>query len=407
MLRALFESRSSDDLEARAGWEWFASGGPFGGTPTWAGQSVTRESSQQLMAVYGSVRLISEQIATLPIDVYRRSADMETTTHLPTPTWIEQPTVALDSVEWRSQVLTSLLLDGNAYLLVVRDDRGNIVEVPVFDPSVVDVRRSGTRLVYVIEGTERRDWEILHLRAMMMPGSAKGVNPIEHARQTIGLGLAALQYGAEFFTNEGNMPGVIELSKPTQPQVMREAALLWQRRRRQGGRGMPGIIPDGGTWKPTSINHEQAEFLATRKWTAAEIAAQLYLVDPSDLGIPTDGSSLTYANLEQRNARRVQVTLLPWIVRLERALSLLLPRGQYVKLNVNGLLRGDLKTRWETYDLAEKINSSAAQRGDTPVMSTQEMRDLEDLGPAPESPEPPESPAPPAPTLPEVPTDAG
>jgi HK97 family phage portal protein len=77
----------------------------------------------------------------------------------------------------------------------------------------------------------------------------------------------------------------------------------------------------------------------------------MFMVDPTDLGIGVEGKSLTYANLEQRNTRRVQVTLLPWIVRIEAAISDLLFRPRYMKFNVNGLLRGDQKTRYESYQI--------------------------------------------------------
>jgi hypothetical protein len=135
----------------------------------------------------------------------------------------------------------------------------------------------------------------------------------------------------------------------------------------------------GATWKPTGISNEAAQFLQARQWSAAEIAAQVYMVDPSDLGIPVGGTTLTYANIEQRNIRRLQVTFLPWIVRLEKALSDLLPMPRYVKFNVDGLLRGDSAARWSTYQIASNINAQAATYGQPPVLLTSEMRDFEDL----------------------------
>ena len=394
MLSALFRTSSpgADDLEERGGWEWFASA-----PPTWSGMPVTQANSTQLLTVYGCTRLIADGIATLPIDVFRKKANGDVE-QVETPYWLGQPTTELDSIEWRTQMLTSLLLAGNAYAIVTRNTKNEPLEIVPVDPEKVLVRRNSerTRRIYVVNGKELSpSTELIHLRGMMRAGADLGMSPVEAARQSIGLGMAAVKFGAEFFDNEGNMPGVIEIPGPVQGDVMRRIARQWQDRRKGGGRGMPGVLPNGASWKMTGVTSEQAEFLSTRKFTAGEIAAQMFLVDPSDLGIPVEGSSLTYANLESRNIRRVQVTFLPWIVRLEAALSALTPRGQYVKLNVNGLLRGDTATRWSTYKTAEDINTSAAARGDKPVLSTEEMRDFEDLGPSPETPEPPESPAPP------------
>jgi signal transduction histidine kinase len=123
------------------------------------------------------------------------------------------------------------------------------------------------------------------------------------------------------------------------------------------------VLEGGGTWKATGISNEAAQFLQARQWGAAEIAAQVYMVDPSDLGIPVGGTTLTYANLEQRNIRRVQVTFLPWLVRLEKAISALLPQPRFVKFNVDALLRADSATRWANYKVGAEINVLAQQVG--------------------------------------------
>jgi HK97 family phage portal protein len=342
MLRALF-AHPETRAQATTWGQW-----PGDVTPTWSGQNVNATSAMQLVTVYGCVRMITDSIATLPFDVYRQDpsgAKLE----IAKPTWLRNPTVDLSFSEWCSQILTSLLIHGNAYVVVLRspDTRG-IVELVPLDPLAVMVKRIDGRKVYEINGT-RPDVEIVHIKGLMMPGSDIGFSPIEAARQAIGLGLAATKFGGEFFAGEGNMPGVIEIPKPAQPDTMRDLADQWRRKRTKGGRGLPGVLQEGATWKPTGVTNEQAQFLATRNYTAAEIAGQMFLLDPSDLGIAVAGSSLTYGNLEQRNARRVQVTLLPWITRIEAAISALLFNPRYFKFNVNGLLRGDTKTRYEAY----------------------------------------------------------
>jgi HK97 family phage portal protein len=330
---------------------------------TWSGATVTAQSSMQLLAVYGSVTLITDQISTLPIDTFRDPVEV------PKPAWLLQPTVDLSFVAWCSQVLISLLLAGNAYIAVTRDGSGAIIEAIPLDPERVKPYRENGRLKYRVNGVAYPG-EIVHIPGRMLPGSDVGLSPIEYARQTIGLGVDALRYGGEFFSGEGLMPGVIEMPRPAQPGIMEETGRMWQRKRKSGGRGLPGVLQDGATWKPTGVTNEQAQFLATRKFTAAEIAGQMFLLDPSDLGIPVEGTSLTYANLEQRNARRVQVTLLPWIIRIEEAISELLVTSK-LKFNVNGLLRGDTLSRFQAYQIGADIG----------VLTVDEMRGLENFSP--------------------------
>jgi HK97 family phage portal protein len=354
---------------------------------------VTTESALQLLTVYGCVRLITDSISTLPVDVYRKVGDDKV--EVPTPPWLREPTVDLDFTAWSTQVLSSLLLHGNAYLAVSRNAQMAIVEVIPLDPARVEVRRVAGRKTYWISG-QPFPGEIVHIKGMMLPGSDVGMSPLEYARQSIGLGLAALDFGSKGFEHEWNMPGVIEMPRTAQADTMRDIAETWRRKRTKGGRGLPGVLQDGAQWKPTGVTNEQAQFLATRQWTAAEIAGQVFLVDPSDLGIPVVGSSLTYANLEQRNIRRLQVTLLPWIVRLEAAVSALLANPRYIKLNTNALLRADLKTRYEAYTIG---------LAGKPFLLDSEPRAWEDLPPAamPEPPAPPPMVAPVEEAPPEVP----
>ena len=341
MLSALFSERAvsvpwsvQNDI-ANGGWGLW--GGE--GTNTSAGVTVTERSATQLLAVYGSVTFISDEVSTLPVNIVGA----------PRPGWVDEPTEGLDRIAWLGQILWSLLMSGNAYLAIMGSLTNPDALDPI-DPSKVRVERRNGRRVYLING-QPAQMPIVHIPGRMRPGDLVGLSPVEWARQSIGLGLAALNFGADFFDGEGNMPGVIELPVPAQPDTMRSIADQWRRKRRTGGKGLPGVLQNGAQWKATGVTNEQAQFLSTRKYTAAEIAGQMFLLDPSDLGIPVEGSSLTYANLEQRNTRRMQVALMPWIRRIESALSELVAGGVY-RFDVDSRLRGNTRESYETLKVA-------------------------------------------------------
>lgn len=336
-----------------------------------AGTNVNTTSALQLLTVYGCVALIADTIATLPLDVFRKQgAD---SVEVLKPGWLEQPNGRDNIVEFVTQVLTSLLLDGNAYLTWAANTVGGVTQITAIDPAEVDIRDEGGNVVYTVK-SQRFAGRLLHIKAVMRPGSLKGLSPLEAARQSIGVGLAAQEFGGRFFGNGITMSGVIELPKeagepsPEMARTMRDSfardnsglARAW----------MPGLLYGGAAWKQLSVTPEQGQFLETRKFQAAEIAAQMFRVDPTLLGIPVDGKSLTYANLEQRGIHLVQFTLLPWIVRLERTLTALLPRPQFAKFNVAGLQRADLKTRYEAYSIG---------LGGAPFLTVEEPREKEDL----------------------------
>ena len=348
---------------------------PWGSWPgdvtTGSTAPVTSATAMQLLAVSGCVKLISDSIATLPVDVYRSTGSGRV--EAPKPRWLANPTIDLDFTSWATQMLSSLLLYGNAYAVVTRS--GIFVqEVMPLDAARVRVVKAGAFRQYRVDGVVFTG-EMLHIRGMMLAGSLVGLSPLDYAAKTFTLAESALDYAVDNFDTGLNMPGVIEIPKTAQPAIMREMASGWRRARQKRNRGMPGVLQDGATWKATGISNEAAQFLQTRQWTSGEIAGQVYMVDPSDLGIPVVGSSLTYGNLSQRNTRRWQVTFLPWITRLEAALSSLLPVQQYVKLNVDALLRADPEARWSTYRTASDINTAAAAIGQPPVFTTGEMRE--------------------------------
>lgn len=367
VLGSLLRPSPSNAMQVTATSDW---GSPSG--PSWAGVNVNTTSALQLLTVYGCNRFICDGISTLPVDVLRRSR-AGTPVSLDSPDIIKSPASGLDFTSWATQVLTSLLMAGNFYGLRVYSG-GSLREVIPLDPDKVKIEREHGRKVFYVDGRPFNDFQILHIPGVMWPGSDVGLSPLEAARQTVGAGIAAEEFAARFFGASATMPGVIETPAEMVPEKAKEMAKVWDRT--HGGSAnshKTGVLVGGATWKQTSVTNEQAQFLETRQFTASQIASLMFQIDPAEMGLPVDGSSLTYANLEQRNARKVQVTFLPWIVRLEAALSAFLPRPQYVKINVNGLLRGDMKTRFEAY--AVGIQNE--------FMVPNEPREFEDWAPLP------------------------
>jgi len=375
MLSRLFAPAVTDErVMTTSNWNtWPGDSSPRTGGP------ITQTTAMQLLAVHGCVSYISDQVATLPIDVYRQDSSGGRT-QVPTPAWLNRPTVALSWIDWCSQLLVSMLLHGNFFAAISRNSQGDIVEILPVDPTVITVARHSGRKVYLVGGVPYTG-ELLHICGKMFPGTDVGMSPLECARKSISLGIEAIDYGADNFQSSLNMPGVIQLPGKAQPEVMREMGLSW-RKQRQGkrNRGLPGVLESGATWTATGVTNEQAQFLETRQWTAAEIAGQVFLIDPAELGIPVVGTSLTYGNIEQRSIASFRRGFQPLVVRIEHAMSALLPVADFMKINVAGLLRADSTARWDVYGKQMAINKIAAEVGQPPVTTTTEMRDFEDFG---------------------------
>lgn len=363
MLGSLFKSERRA-IQATAWGEW-------PGDPQ-SPQTITTSSSLQLLTVYGCVSFICDGISTLPVDVFRD--DNGKAVEVTKPRWLEEPVPGLDTIAWLTQFLSSMLLAGNSYNFLDYLEGGLNAVIPL-DPMKVHVERVRGVKVFRVGGELFDARRILHTPAVMFPGADVGLSPVDAARRSIGLGMLAQQYGSDFFEKGSHLSGVIEDPGELDPQKAVQTAKTWAKLH-SGPKNnhLPGVLQGGAVWKETSITNEQAQFLETRGFTAAEIAGQMFRTDPSELGIPIpQGGNLTYANLQERNRRKVQVTFLPWIVRVEHAVFTLLPRPRYMKFNVDALLRADLESRYKSY--AVGIQNK--------FVYPNEARALEDMAPVP------------------------
>lgn len=176
------------------------------------------------------------------------------------------------------------------------------------------------------------------------------MSPMRYAAQSIGVGLAAEQYGASFFGNGSvprlaiSMPGTLNKE---QQQTLRAA---WDAT--YGGvsnSNKTAVLFGGAKLEKVSISPDEAQFIETRKFQVSEIA-RWYRVPPHMIG---DLDKATFSNIEHQALEFVTYTLRPWLVRFEQELRRKLFFGvyktQYAEFNVDGLLRGDVKSRSDYY----------------------------------------------------------
>lgn len=348
------------------------------GTRTASGRKVNRRNSLQMVAVYACQSLIGDAVASLPVDHYTTiTGRKEPITR--SPRWVTQPNPYQTSYDFWFRVVISLLSDGNAFIYTARNDRGEVQALYCLHPSYVSIldgpfgdnRYEVTDDYGNLQGQYNRS-EILHIAAFTVPGNSRGLSPLDMAREAIGLGLTAEEFGSRFFEQGTTMAGVIEHPGAPRPD---EAKLLRDmfRKTHAGVKNSHsvGVLTGGATFKPITLSPEQAQFLETRRFQKAEIAllyrVPAYLVDSSV-------SSTWGTGIEEQNKFFVDQTLMPWIVRIEQAVSqFLLPGQQYIRFNVDARLRAKTKDRYESYQ-------TALSNG---FLSADEVRAMEDMGPLP------------------------
>lgn len=350
------------------------------GYATAAGIAVTQKTSTRLSVVYACVRILSQQVASLPLHVYRKTGDLRL--ELPLPPYLEQPNPDFNRFEFFEQVMSSLLLWGNAYIFKVYDQNQMVSELWVSNPEWVRVSGGTANRLYNVsrEGMTQTypASDVIHIRGTSMPGSIYGMSPIDEGRQSLGLAFAAEAFGARFFMN-GTMPsGVVEIPGNADENQLRLMATKWKAAQQGIARAHePGFLTGGAVWKPISIPNDQAQFLETRKLQIAEVA-RWFGVPAHKIG---DLERATFSNIEHQAIEFVTDGLMPWLIRIETALNPLVGPGSFpdrrtaafLKFNVEGLLRGDSAARASYYSTMRNIG----------VVNADEIRAWEDLPPIP------------------------
>lgn len=349
-------------------------------TSNTAGVNVNQDSALSLSAVFGAVRLLSNDIGTLPMDAYR-VRNGERSKIDPAPTWIEQPNPWNPNetgVDHRAQVVASLVLDGNAFIYVV-PDVSDPVELHVLNPRQVDIRTDGRGApTYVVKDARAQSviatltpFNCLHITLFRTSGP-RGLSPIEAMKQGIGRGMAAEEAGARFFGQGSIMGGLVEYPEGVDPDEQGVKDMLKALNRRHQGIKRAwalGALTAGAKFHELTMKPSDSQLIETEEWTLEQFARTLG-IPPSMLGSQKPGA-VAYASVEQRAIDYVVHGAQPITIRLEKAYSRLLPRGSYVKLDLKGLMRGDQKARYDSYQvaLANKF------------MKIDEVRALEDLDP--------------------------
>ena len=335
-----------------------------------SGVNINQNTAFEVVAFWSAVSLISDTIATLPVDSFIRQ-DGNRRPYRPRPAWVDQPDVDMTRQAHYQQVLVSLLVNGNSYTRVFRNGNGDIVNLVCLDPQTVQVSRSALgRKIFTIDSEDKAltSEDIVHITDLIQPGSLTGLSRVERLKEALGLSSAMQSFAARFFGTGATTQGIIEFPgnlTPEQAKQLRDGFDSAHRGFRRAHK--TGVLSGGATYKQTTVPNDAAQFLESRRFSVEEIA-RAFNIPLSMMGVP---GAQSYASTEQNAIQFVTHTLRPYIEKLEWAYSRLLPVEAFLAFNTNGLLRGDFNSRISAY-------ATGLQSG---FMSVNDVRRLEDMSP--------------------------
>lgn len=336
-------------------------------------KSISEEGALGLSAVWACVRVLSETVSTLPIHLYKRIENgREVQYDHPAYNVLQKPNSHLNRYDIFYHLMVSCTLWGNGYIRIYRDKYYKPIRLELLLPSNVEPTLTENKeLFYKVNGGELlNSFDVIHLKGLSFDG-VKGKSPIAVHKENLCLTQSAQEYGEKFFTQGGNMSGVLY-----HPSTLDDGA--YKRLKNDLTSQMIGLnkahkpllLEGGMKYERISIPPEDAQFIATRKFQKTEIAT-IYGVPPHMIA---DLERSTNNNIEHQAIEFVNYCLMPYLVKIESELNCKLLTEKefteyYYKFNVNALQRGDSKSRAEYYKVMYMIST----------FSPNEIRAYEDM----------------------------
>lgn len=354
--------------------------GLSGSTPSKSGAEVSEENSLESSAVWNAITLLASTIASLPLPYYRRlkpRGKERVTDNALYRLLHTQPNQEMTAMQFREAQAGQCIVWGNCYAEKIYDGAGRLAGLWPLLSRNMDMDRIDGQLIYkyrLPDGQTKlfqRD-RILHIAGFSDNGII-GHNVIQKQREPIGLGKALEEYAARWFGN-GARPSVA-LTHPMElsPQAQERLRKNWQDI--YGGLSnshRTAILEEGMKLEKFGMSPEESQAIDARKFSVTEVA-RIFNVPPHFL---KDLERATYGNIEQQSLEFVIYTLRPWLVRFEQAYNTqLLEKNEqatyFWEHLVDGLLRGDLKQRYDAYAIGKQWG----------WLSSDDIRELENMNP--------------------------
>lgn len=311
---------------------------------------VSTDTAMRQSAVWAGLRLRADLISTMELNPYRNvnagDGNIIKTSVTPTPFLLDPAGDGFGTEDWLYSTQIDLDRSGNTFgIITARDGFGFPAAVELTQTSRVSVVGRGAKITgYRIAGRLYDPGDVWHERQFTTPGIPIGMSPISYAAQSIGAYLSAQNFGLEWFANgrvpTGRLKNIAKTLSPKQAEIMK--------RRFKAAMETRDIFVHGNDWEydMIAVSDGESQFIEMMKFGIEDVCR--FLGVPADLiDASTGKSSITYANITQRNLQLLVMNLAPSIVRRERSLSRkVLAKPRYVEFDpTTTLLRMDPSTR--------------------------------------------------------------
>lgn len=324
---------------------------------------VNETTALSLVPVSRAIAVLETAIMQLPIQVERDDQ------YIPVPAWLETPDIEnnVSQAEWLGTTVVHLATFGNAFWKVTRNARG-IVNVKNVHPTLVSITEDvNGNILYAINGNNYSRNEIVHIKlwSKISTYDHLGEGPLQRHKSVLRSALDLHNYADNWFRQAAVPTGTLTTTEFLSEDVAKsnkEAFVKSQQER------SVAVLSSGLKYDSVSLNPEQAQFLENQKFSTRQIA-MMFGVPTLYMGMGIEGQGMTYINGNEDRSKLYDDALQQYIVRIEQAITDLLPRGQYAEFNLTEFLRPNQYARYQSYAIGL----------DKQFLTIEEVRQLESL----------------------------
>lgn len=344
-----------------------------------SGIRVNRQNVLEITAVYSAVQTIGRTMASLPFALYQKTdrGSEEAKRHPCYYVTRHEPAPYTTGFSFRQAMFARACL-GDAIALIERNGVGRPKKFTILDNCTPTILEDG-RQVYVLSDLRTGQfqsvlypWEVIHLKPLTLDGF-KGVDVVDTHAETFGISLAATRYGGSFFGNGAHVSGVIETPNSLGPDGLKKLREQWNARYSGVSKtGTTAVLDNGMSYKKVGMTPNEAGMNETRTFQVRETAR----IFGMPLHLFQDLGDTTFNNVESMSTQFVTLCLRPWAVQTEQEFAMKtlteserMSGDYFYHFNLEGLLRGDTKTRGDFYTKLRNIG----------VMNANEIREKENL----------------------------
>ena len=351
--------------------------------------TVSTDSAMSFAAVFAAIRILSESVAQLPIQLCERDANGDKTIRTDHPLYNlihRKPNGYMTTFIFMQKIITDLCTNGNSYVQIVRSNSAQPIELLPLQVDKMDVKKIDGKYFYQYTGNSNGNNmfepdDILHFKGLTTDGVI-GLSPIDTCANSIGWGLSLERYGNTYFQNGAKVSGVLQTDRSLSTEAVDRLRNSFNANYSKiGDSNKTLILEEGLKFNTISLSNEASQFLVSRQFSIEEIA-RIFNLPPHLL---RDLSKSSFSNIQEQSREFVQYSLMPYLKMIESEINgKLFKKNEigkmFVELNVNALLRGNPKDRSEYYrtmlnigamsinEIRQKENLNAIEEGENMFM---------------------------------------